>query len=253
MIIQLEKLLLILVRITSFIFLCPGFSFSGLPNTVKIALSFSISIILYMILPEIGVISGLFHFVVLIIKETLFGIAMGYITQLVYGIMEIAGQLIDFQVGFSMASVYDPSMGTTASNYGKTYYWLSISIFFLLDMHHRVIETLIKSFEYIPIGTAGFQGLTVLSILNLFSRVFELAVNLAAPMIIVVLVTDVVLGIISRTVPQINVLMLGMPLKSMVSFFITILMLSWLMKTIGNGLYLIPEYMEKIIPLFRQI
>lgn len=250
MIIQLQKLILILIRITAFVVLCPGFSFKGLPNTVKIALSFSLSIIVYFALPDIEIIGGLLQFFLLTIRETLFGLALGYISQLIYGIMEIAGQLIDFQVGFSMGSVYDPSLGATASNYGKTYYWLSISIFFLLDIHHRVIDALIKSFEYVPITTASFQGLTVLNIINLFSRVFELALNLAAPIIIVVLVTDVVLGIISKTVPQINVLMLGMPMKSMISFFITMLMLSWLMKSIGNGLYLIPEYLENFIPLF---
>ncbi len=69
-------------------------------------------------------------FFILVIKETLFGLAIGYVTQLIYGIMEIAGQLIDFQVGFSMASVYDPSLGRNASNYGKMYYWLSICVFF---------------------------------------------------------------------------------------------------------------------------
>ncbi len=91
---------------------------------------------------------------------------------------------------------------------------------FLLDMHHKIIETLIKSFEYIPITTVGFDGFGVLSVITLFSKVFELAVNLAAPMIIVVLVIDAVLGIISKTVPQINVLMLGMPIKSMMSLFL---------------------------------
>lgn len=253
MIIQLQKLMLILVRITSFIFLCPGISFKGLPNTIKIALSFSLSIIIYMIMPEVEMVNGLLYFFTLVIKEALFGLALGYITQLIYGIMEIAGQLIDFQVGFSMASVYDPSMGTTASNYGKVYYWLSICVFFLLDMHHKIIEALIKSFEYVPITTASFQGTSILNIINLFSRVFELALNLAAPMIIVVLITDVVLGIISKTVPQINVLMLGMPVKSMISFFITMIMLSWLMNSIGNGLYLIPRYLESFIPLFGLI
>lgn len=253
MIIQLQKLLLILVRITAFIFLCPGFSFKGLPNTIKIALSFSLSIIIYMVIPEMEILNGTLYFFILIIKEVLFGLSLGYITQLVYGIIEMAGQLIDFQVGFSMASIFDPSMGTTASNYGKVYYWLSICIFFLLDMHHKVLESLLKSFEYIPIGTASFQGITILNILNLFSKSFELALNLAAPLIIVVLITDVVLGIISRTVPQINVLILGMPMKAMLSFFMTMLMLSWLMNAIGNNLHLIPGYLDSFIPLFGLI
>lgn len=248
--IQIEKLILILIRITAFIVLSPGFSFRGLPNTIKIAISFSLSIITYMIMPVIEINNSLLYLFILAIKETLFGLSLGYITQLIYGIIEMAGQLIDFQVGFSMASVYDPVLGKSVSNYGRVYYWLSISVFFLLDMHHKVIESLIKSFEYVPIGEIGFQGLTVLNIIKLFSKVFELALNLAAPIIIVVLVTDVVLGIISRTVPQINVLMLGMPVKSMISFIVTMLILSWLMNSIGNNLGLIPGYLERFILLF---
>ena len=251
MIIQLQKLLLILIRITAFIVLCPGFSFKGIPNIFKIALSFGFSIIVYLTTPDVPIISDLLYFFILVIKETLFGLTIGYVTQLIYGIMEIAGQLIDFQVGFSMASVYDPSLGRNASNYGKMYYWLSICVFFLLDMHHKIIETLIKSFEYIPITTVGFDGFGVLSVITLFSKVFELAVNLAAPMIIVVLVIDAVLGIISKTVPQINVLMLGMPIKSMMSFILTMIMLSWLMASMGNRLGLIPGYLENFFKLFK--
>ncbi|MGN9165570.1 flagellar biosynthetic protein FliR [Tissierellaceae bacterium HCP3S3_D8] len=251
MIIQLQKLILILVRITAFIILCPSFSFKGLPNIFKVALSFSFSIIVYLVIPDIPIIEDILHFAILVVKEVLFGLAIGYVVQLIYGIIEIAGQLIDFQVGFSMASVYDPIMGKNMSNYGKMYYWLSICVFFLLDMHHKIIDTLIKSFTYVPIASVGFEGFGVLSVITLFSKIFELALNLAAPMIIVVLLTDVVLGIISKTVPQINVLMLGMPLKSMISFTLTMIMLSWLMNSIGNRLGLIPGYLENFFTLFQ--
>ncbi len=250
MIIQLQKLLLVLMRITGFVFLCPGFSFKGLPNMFKITLSFGFSIIVYLTIPDIPLVDDMLYFSILILKESLFGLAIGYVVQLIYGIIEIAGQLIDLQVGFAMGSMYDPNLGRNISNYGRMYYWLSICIFFLLDMHHRVIETLIKSFEYVPITTISFHGFSILGIINLFSKVFELAINLAAPMIIAVLVIDVVLGIISKTVPQINVLMLGMPLKSMMSFVLTMIMLSWLMNSMAYRLGLIPEYLEKFYILF---
>jgi flagellar biosynthesis protein FliR len=149
-----------------------------------------------------------------------------------------------------MASVYDPSVGTTAANYGKMYYWISISVFFLLDMHHKVITALVKSFDYIPLNTVSFNNYNAKAIVSLFSEVFELALNLAIPIIIVVLVTDIILGIISKTVPQINVLMLGMPVKAMVSYIITLLTLSWLINSIGNTIQLIPENLEGFMNLF---
>ena len=247
---QLQKLIMIFIRITAFIVICPGFSFKGLPNTFKIGFAISLTLIINSIIPEIDVIDNMFLFLLLNIKETILGLALGFVTNLIFSAAEIAGNLVDFQVGFSMASVYDPSVGTTAANYGKMYYWISISVFFLLDMHHKVITALVKSFDYIPLNTVSFNNYNAKAIVSLFSEVFELALNLAIPIIIVVLVTDIILGIISKTVPQINVLMLGMPVKAMVSFIITLLTLSWLINSMGNIMQLIPENIEGFMNLF---
>lgn len=250
MVIQLQKLILILVRITAFIVVCPGFSFKGLPNTLKVALSVSLSLMIYNLIPDVEITQSFLLFFIWTVKETLFGLSMGYVTNLVFTTMEIAGQLVDFQVGFSMASVFDASMGMQASYFGKIYYWISISVFFLLNMHHIIIETVIKSFDYIPLTVVNMGLFKVEGIVVLFAEVFELALNLAAPIIIVVLITDVVLGVISRTVPQINVLMLGMPLKAMVGFVITMFTFSWLMNAITNIIGLMPEHLYKFMKLF---
>lgn len=250
--IQIEKIILIFIRITAFIVICPGFSFKGLSNIFKVGLAISLSLVISTLTPDILTINNMFLFFFLSLKEAIFGLALGYVTNLIFSTIEIAGSLVDFQVGFSMASVFDPSIGTSASNYGKVYYWTSICIFFLLDMHHRVIQALIKSFEYVPLATTNLSGIQANVIANLIVQVFELALNLAVPIIIVVLLTDIVLGIISKTVPQINVLMLGMPLKSMVSFFISMLTLSWLINSMGNIISLIPDNLNGFINLFKQ-
>lgn len=248
---QLQKLILIFMRISAFIVICPGFSFKGLSNIFKVGLAISLSLMINSIIPEIATTENMFVFFLLNVKETLFGLTLGFVTNLIFSTIEIAGNLVDFQVGFSMASVFDPSIGSTASNYGKMYYWMSISVFFLLDMHHKVISTLIKSFEYIPVSTVYINNFQTKVIVNLFIQVFELALNLAVPIIVVVLVTDIVLGIISKTVPQINVLMLGMPMKAMVSFFVTMLTLSWLINSMGNIIQLIPDNLEGFMNLFK--
>lgn len=250
MIIQVQMLILILLRITSFIVICPAFSFKGLPNIFKVGLSSSLAFLVYIMIPEMEVTGGMFEFFMLAMKETMFGLALGYVTNLIFSTMEIAGQLMDFQVGFSMGAVYDPSLGIHASNYGRLYYWMAICAFFLLDMHHKVIGTLIKSFEYVPLSTITYESFSIGAIVKIFSRVFELALNLAAPMIIVVLVTDVVLAVISRTIPQINVLILGMPLKALISFVVVMISISFIMNSMGNIIHLIPGYLEGFIEMF---
>ena len=250
MTIYLQKFILILVRVTAFIVVCPGFSYKGLSNIFKIALSIAISLLIHSTIPNIEFSNNIYYLLFMAMGEVLLGLAMGYITKLVFAAIEIAGQMVDFQVGFSMASLYDPAMGINASNYGRVYYWLSICLFFILDMHHRVIWTMVDSFKHIPIGNLSFNLYGVEGVIRLFTSSFELALNLAAPLIIVVLVTDVVLGIISKTVPQINVLMLGMPLKSMISFFATLILLSWFIGRIGNIISLMPEYLEGFLNLY---
>lgn len=250
MTLYLQKFILILVRVTTFIVVCPGFSYKGLSNIFKIALSMVISLLIHSAIPNVDMPNNIYVLLLAAIGEALLGLTMGYITKLVFAAIEIAGQLVDFQVGFSMASLYDPAMGINASNYGRVYYWLSICLFFILDMHHRVIWAMMDSFKGIPIGEFSIRGYGVEGIVELFTSSFELAINLAAPLIIVVLVTDVVLGIISKTVPQINVLMLGMPLKSMVSFFATLVMLSWFIGRIGNIISLNPGYLKDFINFY---
>lgn len=244
MIIQFDKLILIMLRITSFIMICPGFSFKGLSNIFKIGLSFSITVIVYTLVPSLTLGGNFYLIIPIAIKETLIGLSMGYITKLVFGAIEIAGHFIDFQVGFSMGQVYDPSMGSKSSNYGRLLNWLAISVFFMLNMHHYMIESLIKSFQYIPINTLELNDFGVSSIMSLFSHIFELGFNLAVPIIIVVLTTDIVLGVISRTIPSINVLMLGMTMKSMISFIVFMLISSWVLSSIGNIVGLMPSLID---------
>lgn len=244
MIIELEKIILIFMRMASFIVVAPGLSFRGLPNMFKIMFAVSLSAIIYTVTPEMDFDGDLFYFISLVVKESLFGLAIGYLTKLIFSAIEMAGQLLDFQVGFSMAAVFDASVGTTSSNYGRLFYWTSICLFFIMDMHHRVINSLIRSFEYVPLDSIEILNSDIEGVVRLFSHVFEIAINLAAPLIIVVLIVDIVLGVISRTIPQINVLMLGMPVKSMVSFIVFLITLTWITNRMGSILLEIPGYLE---------
>lgn len=250
MVIQIQKLLLILVRIASFISFCPGISYGVLPAIFKVGFSLTLSYIVYMSTGDIEIIEKFTYFFLLLGKEVIVGMTFGYITKLVFGIIEIAGQLVDFQSGFSMGNMFDPAMGTQASYYGRIYYWIGLSLFFILNIHHKMIEAILKSFVIIPITKANIFNFNLVGILAVFSKVFELALYLAAPMIILVLATDIVLGIISKSVPQINVLMLGMPLKALVGYLMTFIMISTLIKNIADNIYLLSEYIDKFSNIF---
>ena len=188
---------LVFCRISSFMVISPGFSLKQAPNLLKGLLSLSFSVTVFSSLQKIVVFQNLFIFSLQSFREILVGMALGFIVQLVFSAIEMAGQIIDFQVGFSMGSVYDPGVGIQGSNYGRLYYWLALAVFFFTDMHHLVIDNLIQSFSIIPITEMSMHGNTVEGMMILFVEVFKISILLAAPVVLVALVTDCVLGIIS--------------------------------------------------------
>lgn len=229
-----QYFLLVLIRISSFVWISPGFSHKGLPQLMKLTISAGMSMVVYGAMPLTFESLTMGMFVISILKEILVGVAIGYITLLFFSGIEMAGSFVDFQVGFSMAMAYDPSLGVNVSYYGRVYYWIAMMIFFLTNMHHAVIRTVVRSFQYIPINQMEFSYLGVDGIVELFGYVFEIALNLAFPMIVVALMAEITLALLSRTVPQINVLILGMPLKILLSIGFIFFFLPFLFDGIGD-------------------
>lgn len=231
---EVQQFLLVMIRLTVFIAVTPAFSHSSFPTISKVALSVGLS------LPIMGIIEPLQEelaigsFVTIGIKEVFIGLALGYITLLFFTAVEIAGSLVDFQVGFSMGSIYDPSLGVNASYYGRIYYWISIMIFFIANIHHQVITTLVESFLWAPLNQLTFSHIGMEGMIHLFGNLFGTAIQLAIPLIIVALLSELTLALISRTVPQINVLILGMPMKTLVSLIFMFFFLPTLMNNIGE-------------------
>lgn len=250
-ILEVQQFFFIMARITAFIVIVPGFSHKSVPGTVKIALSLVLSWMVYMNIPEVPVYVNTLLFILSVMREAVIGLAMGYAGKLVFSGVEMAGQLIDFQVGYSMGAIYDPSSGATSSYYGRLFYWMSIMVFFMLNLHHTMLLTLMDSFRVAPAGMLGLQGLSLEGILYLFSYAFRIAFSIASPMLIVLLVTDIVMGLISRTVPQINVFMLGMPLKSLIGMVMFLLLATVFMTYAGNTLGLMDGFVQKTFGMFR--
>lgn len=240
----------VFIRITAFMVISPVFSQKGIPNLSKIVISAALMLVTVPLVTGFEPVDDLFLFALIIWKEVLFGVAMGFLSQLIFTGVEMAGQFIDFQVGFSMAQAYDPTFQIMSSQYGKLYYWLTLMVIFLTNLHHYLIRGVVESFQIVPIGAAGISGVTVEGVIKLFGLTFEMAVHLAAPLVISAIVIDVLLGILSRTIPQINVLMMGMPMKSGFSFIIFLLLipntLEYLAKMAPKSLQYMTEFIRAI-------
>lgn len=234
--IELQQFILIFIRISTFVVVCPAFNMKSVPNIMKVGFSLGLTLAVFNYVPEMEGDIVFLTFAMLGIKEMLIGFAFGYITLLFFTAIEMAGKLVDFQVGFSMGEVYDPNLGVSMSNYGRIYYWLSICIFFMTNLHHQLLRSLVYSYDLVPVSQSSFQYFGTEGMLSLFGKVFGLAFQLAIPLMMVALLSEVVLALLSRTVPQINVLVLGMPVKILMSLIFFLLFISLLIKNIGNVL-----------------
>lgn len=210
---KLIKFLLIFFRCTSFFILTPVFGRREIPTQGRIGLAALISYIVYNFVPNIKYSGKLWILFTLIIKEITVGIAMGYITLLMFSSLYLAGEVIDMEMGFGIVNVMDPQSNTQVPLMGNFYYILTLIVFLTVNGHHILISALIKSYSIVPLGEAIFGKSFLNAIIASFSDMLVIGAKVSLPIVAIIFVTDFALGIIARTVPQFNVFLVGLPLK----------------------------------------
>ncbi|WP_353095294.1 flagellar biosynthetic protein FliR [Tissierella praeacuta] len=219
---QYQLFLLVMVRTSGIFIFSPFFSSQNIPNIMKIGLSFSISILIASVLPtSIDLNNEIL--VLLIIKELTVGIIIGFISYAFFSTFYVMGQIVDMKIGFGMANVIDPQNRTQVPLMGNFYYILSFLLLLSINGHHYIISALVDSYKFLPIGAFKYTGDTMNIIVNTLSKSFEIGFKLSAPIVAIIFLTDVVLGIISKTIPQMNVFVVGMPLKVLIGLLIILI------------------------------
>ena len=245
-----EIFMLVLARISMIVSVIPVFGSANVPIPVKVGLSVFLTLISYSFAEASGVphdlsISELFA---LMLREGLIGMLFGFITGILFYAIQFAGHFISFQMGFAMVQVIDPQSQERVPIIGQFYFILSILLFLLINGHHLVLTLLVESFRMVPIGTAVLSGELIGSLTHMGGRVFILAVKIASPILVTLFLTDVMMGIIARTVPQMNVFFVSLPLKIGLGLTLVVMTLStfpWLIEK------LVVEMGENLIIVLR--
>jgi len=211
--------LLIFVRVLAFFVMMPLFSYRTVPLPFKIGFSFFLAWIMFYTV-ETGTVTVDSLYIFLLIKEILVGLFLGLIAYIIYSAVQVAGGFIDFQMGFAIANVMDPQTGAQSPLTGQ--YLNIISLLFLLSVngHHLIIDGMVNSYQFIPLDVfIPFENKSIADFVILsFNHMFLIAFQIAVPIVGCLFLVDVALGIIARTVPQLNVFVVGLPLKILVSF-----------------------------------
>lgn len=245
-------LLLIFVRIISFIGSSTIFTIKGVSNIVKLGLGFLLSFIVFNFVKyDPKMIPGsLVSLIASAAGECLLGMILGFTTSLVFYGIQTAGQYMDIQVGFSMASVYDSMSSTSITLLGNLTKLMGICIFFLINGHHALIQSILKSFDIVPVGGLNLTTGILQYIISLIIQIFGLSLKIAAPVLITIFLTDFTMGLISRTVPQLNLLMLGLPIKLLAGLLVLSAALPWIVHECVIAFQQIPKNINKLFGLF---
>lgn len=230
-----QLFLLVMVRTSGIFIFSPFFSAQNIPNIMKIGLSFSISLLITLTLPVSPDFSNEI-LVLLIVKELMVGIIIGFISYAFFSAFYVMGQIIDMKIGFGMANVIDPQNRIQVPLMGNFYYILSFLLLMSFNGHHLIISALVDSYKFLPIGGFKYTGDTMNLLVNSLSRAFEIGFKLSTPVVAIIFLTDVVLGIISKTIPQMNVFVVGMPLKVLIGLLIIIISMPIFFTAI-NGIF----------------
>jgi len=186
-----------------------------IPVQVKILLIFLLAGIIVHISPVRTAVpiqsSGVFWAAMAV--EILVGYTLGFVAYVLYAGIQLAGQLMDMQMGFGIVNVIDPQSGTQVPLIGNFQYLLALMVFLGLNGHHLLFRALHDSYRFIPILGANFGGQFMGFMTEMGLYIFVIGLKLAAPVVASLFITDLALGFIARTVPQMNVFVVGLPLK----------------------------------------
>jgi flagellar biosynthetic protein FliR len=221
--------LLVFLRIASALVMMPIFGYRGVANSVKVGLAAFVSLILLpsAIPPSIwqGVASGLWVIVGLALMEVVVGIVVGMVTHFVFYGVQLAGQYLGVQIGFAIANVIDPQTEEQISIIGQLQFIFAMLIFITFNGHHFLLMGLQKTFETVPIGGVQFPSQLSSLFVNMMGALFVAAIKIAAPVMAALFLAEVALGIVARTVPQMNIFIVGFPLR--IGVGLLALALSW--------------------------
>lgn len=233
------------------IFFNPIFGRSSIPILVKVGLSLGIAL---------NVTSGLtgiyvadyttIDLLVALVREFAVGFAIGYMMQMFLAVFHIGGELMDLQLGFSMAQMYDPSSNSQISVTGNLITIMYTMLFFITNSHLSLLAIAIKSYEVVPVGLGGVSNKIGLYIIEVFGYILVYAVQLALPIIVTEILVEVAVGIMMKVVPNINVFVVNMQIKLMVGLIVLLTIIPVLVNFLNRMNTIMLDRMETVLTYF---
>ena len=242
---QVQTFLLIFLRVGAILLTAPIFDSRSIPVLFKVGLCFAISLILFPILnlhnPPIGL--EIIPLVIGIISEILIGVVIGLAVKMLFVGIQLAGQLVGFQMGLAMANIVDPATSQQIPLLAQMNNLIALLIFLAINAHYWFLRALVESFHLVPPFEFQFTHSLMDQLMSLAGNIFVIAVKVGAPLIVVLFLMSVSFGLAARTVPQMNIFFVAMPLKILVGLLFFVFALPYmtaffesLFREVGNDI-----------------
>ncbi|MGM0443363.1 MAG: flagellar biosynthetic protein FliR [Fibrobacterota bacterium] len=220
---QIEVFLLSFIRIVTFLYFMPVFDQKFMPVQYRIGLAFFLAVLLFdkiFALTDLPAVTTYWGYAFVVVRELILAVVVGFMFKALFAAVSFAGRIIDMQLGFAMLQLPDPILqGERTSATGMLQILLFSMVFLVANGHYYLFIALGKSFELIPPGEFLLQGATIpRALIMSVTNMMEIALRLALPILSLLLVTSMTLGVVAKTMPQMNIFFVGMPLKIGIGF-----------------------------------
>ncbi len=248
-----DYMLLLFLRTSGILIGSPVFGRKNVPNMTKIGFCAMLSLVFlssFKAPDAYPSYDNLIQYTLICFRELLFGAAMGYVLTVMFDLTLTAGGIMDYQIGFTMAGMYDINAGTQISLTGSLINFMLLISFFAVNGHLKLIEILYNTIEYIPIGRAGLSPDIMYVAAEILSKSFLLAVMVSMPVLAAGIMMEIALGVMIRTVPQLNMFVVGIPLKILLGLIILLLSMTvfynYTSVIFDNSFYYIGQMFENL-------
>lgn len=234
-----EYFLMILVRIASFVFIAPFFGMSNTPGRVKVGFSVLVSILIYQtVMPKNTLeYSGIFEYAIIVMKEGITGLLIGFAANICNSIVLLSGKIIDMQIGLAMSQVFDPVNNTISGLTGNLYNYFILILLIVSNMHHYILRAIIDTYEIIPVNGTVFDWSHLLnSMITYMGDLMVIGFRIVLPVFACIMILDCILGILAKVAPQMNMFSVGMQLKVLVGLTVIFLTIG-LLPSISNFIF----------------
>ena len=225
---------LITARVSGLFLVAPVWGGGGVPRRVKVALAAMVALVLLPVVPRGNpaalIDGGLLQYLAAVGGELLVGTALGLVAAMVLAGIELGGLFVGRQTGLALANVIDPSSGNQVSVMGRFYRFLALVVFLGVGGHRMLVMALCRSYEVAPLGAVALNasrvagsGELAAALVGAAGRMFTIGLAVAAPVVVTLVVTTIALGLIARTVPQMNILVVGFPVRILLGWLVTLI------------------------------